>query len=1194
MWVVQGRFEEDARTPYGKLIKYGKSYSVGRRPPADIVVESKFVSRMACHLKVEDLTPDQLQDMNARPRVTITFEASKTRPSFSITYSDLESPEQVNEYSVEAHKEVEIHDGCSFQLSTTIWLKLVWEPMNICIVKFKDSADLADSVKDLGVHVSKPKGWRTGYTHLCVPKVKPTQSLLSALMEGKPIISRSFVEEVSRLGRLLRDDEACLENKLELPNPAKYFPEVDNDELPEGDVIEAQMQPSSLRKTMFQGTTFVFFATQDSEATFSIYKAITELGGGLVYRHDPALERIQSKADAVKLLMPYQNQALSHLSKSGENGKKQAPDGGLLIVCSEGHEDEAWHKALVGAAGSLRIAMPEGFHSIVNAILTVDARSSLNFLPPEVEEDREESVEDTVAQVQPETRLQRTVPKTGEATVDNTRTLPPREASDISRQVTPQLDDASMPKRRALPTRRSARTRPTPEADPTNDRGESGDVVSKRPNDPSKPIDDTVSRTDEAHPPATARRPLKRRAGAARPNILDEIYGVDDSPSEKAQTAESDSLAPDNAHLEREMDCAPAPRPTGRLTRRTGAEKARARPSDIFNSLLGGAGEDHASVPGSLSGDRLPKSKKYRMALEEQDAMESFGSLRASGVLEQEAMDEDMGLQTQHSRLDTDQTNPGRGRAPESEDGVVESGSAFGHTRSGRKRRIENQATAMDDEPVEQAEESRRKRQRSQVLETLANGAEEELQRRREEEQPPILTDAGPDSRAEYRASGIIGRHSNRDGQGVGVGRGVEMDSEPQFLQALNTQKKGKNKMDAFDDEFNRLRIAKPQYLQGNGGVPASGVVVDQRVVDAADEDFQAFRRMAEEELRMDVRGNFIQVDFVPLVVKKNSQVDDRVDQRRWDGLPNFKKFKAKERPKRAPLVMELTQAADYGLGDAYWHEKSKNDIEPQDGTHAEVSTAEDRPTIEGRRAKASNINLDLSDDSDFEAGKPKRGRKTSNFDQTSRSSVAKRISGTVIIGSDQEDLRATTWQAESDDVGSADLELDDLDSDEDQFEDLVRPHGSKTWTRGSLIASKGSSAATGRRVRASGRVRGARVYDGGDDDDDTITASGANEAEGDMDGGASFLGNVSQVSSADGVDRGEGGEGARRGTKRSLADHRAKSSATRSTRSTLAVTTLAVGDGNDDDDDDDGTFGGLANRNGRSTGRTLNKRLRR
>lgn len=91
------------------------------------------------------------------------------------------------------------------------------------------------------------------------------------------------------------------------------------------------------------------------------------------------------------------------------------------------------------------------------------------------------------------------------------------------------------------------------------------------------------------------------------------------------------------------------------------------------------------------------------------------------------------------------------------------------------------------------------------------------------------------------------------------------------------------------------------------------------------DEDYEAFKAMAEEELRIKVRGNFVQVDFVPLIHRKTEV--RREDERAGGGnggKPNFKKFRSKgnssnEGVRRRGVAMVLPESNDYGLGQSYW-----------------------------------------------------------------------------------------------------------------------------------------------------------------------------------------------------------------------------------------------------------------------------------
>lgn len=173
----------------------------------------------------------------------------------------------------------------------------------------------------------------------------------------------------------------------------------------------------------------------------------------------------------------------------------------------------------------------------------------------------------------------------------------------------------------------------------------------------------------------------------------------------------------------------------------------------------------------------------------------------------------------------------------------------------------------------------------------------------------------------------------------TGLSQGAPPDSEPQFLQALNTQRARGKKMDEFDAEFNRLQIAKPRTTAQSQRTAHESVV---------DEDYEAFKQMAEEELRIHVRGNFVQVDFVPLVRQKKDK--DRSQTPQGTGVPNFKKFRPKGVAKPAPrpsasgsqrpqIALVLPESNDYGLGQSYW----------QDPDGQSVPTAEASVTWRGK-----------------------------------------------------------------------------------------------------------------------------------------------------------------------------------------------------------------------------------------------------
>lgn len=114
-------------------------------------------------------------------------------------------------------------------------------------------------------------------------------------------------------------------------------------------------------------------------------------------------------------------------------------------------------------------------------------------------------------------------------------------------------------------------------------------------------------------------------------------------------------------------------------------------------------------------------------------------------------------------------------------------------------------------------------------------------------------------------------------------------DTDPLFLRAIASNKRGKKLEDNFDREFNQLRIAKPTS-------DATDANVVNRVQSGREWDgLDGF------EKDVGLRGNFMQI--VELKVWKDSgqQQQSRRDVRResglgarldWDGREDFKKFK--------------------------------------------------------------------------------------------------------------------------------------------------------------------------------------------------------------------------------------------------------------------------------------------------------------
>lgn len=99
-------------------------------------------------------------------------------------------------------------------------------------------------------------------------------------------------------------------------------------------------------------------------------------------------------------------------------------------------------------------------------------------------------------------------------------------------------------------------------------------------------------------------------------------------------------------------------------------------------------------------------------------------------------------------------------------------------------------------------------------------------------------------------------------------------DTDAAFLKAIASTKRGKKTEDAFDREFNNLRISKPE------------------LVDNPDPE-QEWAVLAEFGDDSGLRGNFMTVVVMDLYRKDDDPARQRaVHPTTWDGKPNFKKFK--------------------------------------------------------------------------------------------------------------------------------------------------------------------------------------------------------------------------------------------------------------------------------------------------------------
>ena len=117
-----------------------------------------------------------------------------------------------------------------------------------------------------------------------------------------------------------------------------------------------------------------------------------------------------------------------------------------------------------------------------------------------------------------------------------------------------------------------------------------------------------------------------------------------------------------------------------------------------------------------------------------------------------------------------------------------------------------------------------------------------------------------------------------------------KLDTDENFLKAVNSMKRGKKHEDDFDREFNQLRITKPRNVNVDATDPGTNVKGIPEAVVAPWDTIDDFGDVG-------IRGNFMVV--VDMDIQRGASAKSAPPARSndvanpvWIGKPNFKKFK--------------------------------------------------------------------------------------------------------------------------------------------------------------------------------------------------------------------------------------------------------------------------------------------------------------
>ncbi|CAO1628691.1 unnamed protein product [Sympodiomycopsis kandeliae] len=975
MWVVEGHFEEGTHPL--KVLKPNNTYTIGRKPPAELIIASKTVSQCTASIEVGTWTAEQVSDFESRPP-QVTLHNSHSSKSILVkrplapaspdqdqsTQQDTNSQQSsVQEFNLPPDSHLHLDSSDEIIISLTHSIRLQWHNTQFQAGSKTDKSILSHYLPqctEYGLHlVRNIKSIQTNTSHLLLQEIRVVPTVLTALIKGIHLVSPSFLDDFIH----------ALRNQTLFPDPNEYTPLYTNEENHTSSTIT-----KGDRSQMFKGTTALCFhkGIHPDQACHT-HMDLLRLAGGhvsLLSLDDPTVA-LSSTSDAHRTLRPFRTRALSYYSSCGQLARN-APDGGLVVMIHDNDisdEDDGKINNIKQATRSMDIRWAtDGTRAIAAAIFHNDPRSQFNEIAP---------LPGHTASQQHSSRANSSSPPPPTIATAGSSMAPVLHSVNAS-QVPPPTAEQQQPQQQQPQQQQE-------QQQPQQPRDQPQEQPQEQPQQPMPPPGQGQGDQPPQEEPLP-KRPLKRKAPMARGNAFDQIFGKPDEPSQQVSSG-SQSQPEEATRTSSAMDPPasksikrdPEPEPprhhlsAAQLKKRAAGTQRQSRLSDIFgpssSSSAGMQAADSAyGIPGSQSvigGGESGKVSKYR-ALLEQDEMASTqggdGPSKQSGG--EEASPSDQKAEASGDVEMEDAHRPSTSTSAQSES----------HRATNDRRHDRN---------------SPKPRQTATSTKRAA---------------PPqvIRAEAGPRGQAPGEAP----------------------DCEPQLLEALSTHRRGKKgQMDDFDKEFNGMRLSKPSVNQKH----ASRDGRDEREIQD-DEDYKVWKAAAIEEMGIPV-GNFIQVDFVSLVRPQSgsttrggsSQTSTNGD---WSNRPNFKKFNktksnstTSKQAQRKKIAMDLTEAQDFGMGVEYLEGKPKVDVkgfvgaegvdeEEQDGHAENADDDDDVPSNTQGRSKAStsgttgkrSILKALAESSDDEDGsdaraaemlkKRSRNRTTSSGPSTNRRRV--------------------------------------------------------------------------------------------------------------------------------------------------------------------------------------------------------------
>ncbi|KAI0300679.1 hypothetical protein B0F90DRAFT_398184 [Multifurca ochricompacta] len=867
MWIVTGPFDGELSNEVGfqksKVLKSGKSYTIGRKSNCDIVVNHKKVSHDHGQFIVGGFSPDDVTSTNYTPTLRILNSKNKTMRIFRQGFAD----------------EVIVNPGATEQLQHDDKLDIVsglplmvhWQRLCCFETPGRVRAPVPiDGLASLGVHVVRTH--HPDITHHLIPSYALTPAHMTSLLSAVQLVKPEWLSELLELSILdPRESTRALEHTFVLPLESKFRPAFAV-ALPLNLKSVKTWEPNEARLNMLKGYRFVFAGEKGLEVPAG-YRELVKRGGA-------EYEVFTVSAGVVR----WRKALLRAKALSEEKNSKVVivADGGVMELAL-GVED--WEEFVsVAKSLELEIILPE---NILQAVAYVDTFYVDSARPPDSQ--GQGSRETPLPDVGPNTlpggpSIALPIPTPPERNTFNpshpTSELPPPAVTSLSGQAIhePAIPEVHIPRR--LPLRRATdRTRATALLGPGSDAVLVDTLHAPSPPPASTPGDAAPVASQLPTPMSQARKPPPRR----RANL-----GID----------------PSSALLSTGSNPQPPPSQFSQL--------------DKYKALFDASHPNHASSETQPETGTVTQDVRAGMlsAVPEEEESQGQGQSQNGGI---------RGTKRRRAVCDEDTE-----MADVAADTGVNADSTEG-THRGKRRAMDTDAVQHPTQTKPSSASTQTRKPGAEAIAattTLTEGT-------KQTPKPPTSSKSSTNNK---------------------------LDTDENFLRAVNSMKRGKKLEDEFDREFNQLRITKPKTAEmiSDGGGSGGGTDVAMEVVapwDAIDDFGDA-----------GVRGNFMiimDMDFergsakpVPPVGTYDSAHPE------WVGRPNFKKFKSKKSAlcnERRPFIeLVPSEENDYGIGTAYWRSgasgsQSHSESHGVTAAHPPLPRSESNPPFVSKTPRADN-----------------------------------------------------------------------------------------------------------------------------------------------------------------------------------------------------------------------------------------------